>query len=46
MQSKKSSSVPWSIAIDEQKWQNFCLSCSECPGWEIKPIGFEKVAIL
>ena len=44
MQSKKSSNVSWNIVIDDQKCQHFCLSYSQCPGWKIKPIGFEKVA--
>ena len=43
MLSTKSSNVPWTVAIDNQKCQNFCISCGDCPGWKIKPIGLEKV---
>ena len=46
MQSKKSNNVSWTIAIDDQERQNFCLSCGGCPGWKIEPIGTEKVNIL
>ena len=45
MLSSKSSNVPWTIPIDDQKSLNFCLSCAGCPGWKIKPIGSEKVCI-
>ena len=44
MLSKKSNNVPWTIEdVDDQKCQNFCLSCGGCPGWKIEPIGLEKV---
>ena len=45
MLSSKSSNVPWPIAIDDQKCQNFCLLCNSCPGWKIEPIGSEKVCM-
>ena len=42
--SKKSYTELWTVAIDSEKCQNFCLSYSDCPGWEIEPIGMtEKV---
>ena len=44
MLSKKSSIVPWNIAIDKQICQNFYLSYVNCPGWKIKTIGTEKVS--
>ena len=43
MLSNKSNTVPWTVAIDDQKCQNFCLSYDACPGWKIKPIGLGKV---
>jgi len=44
MLSVKSHIEPWTIPIDSEKRQNFCLSYSDCPGWEIEPIGTtEKV---
>ena len=45
MLSDKSRRVPWTIAIDNQKRQNFCISYDDCPGWKVKPIGSKKVRI-
>ena len=46
MLSDKSRHVLWTVAIDNQKCQNFrILYEDDCPGWKIKPIGLERVYI-